>query len=90
MKTLTFFFSILVSLQFVNAGSFEDRHNHQLYYTAPCLLYTSNYVLPLLLAGTSFEAIDVDPTKNTCLLGVSYVPDAESLTSIHLGENMIS
>lgn len=49
-----------------------------------------NYVLPLLLAGTSFEAIDVDPTKNTCLLGVSYVPDAESLTSIHLVENMIS
>ena len=45
MKTLTFFFSILVSLQFVNAGSFEDRHNHQLYYTAPATIWEET--LPL-------------------------------------------
>ena len=45
MKTLIFFFSILVSLQFVNAGSFENRHNHQLYYTAPATIWEET--LPL-------------------------------------------
>lgn len=49
-----------------------------------------NYALPLSLTGTSFEAIDVDPTKNSCLLGVSYVPDAVSLPPIQLAESMIS
>ena len=49
-----------------------------------------NYILPLLLTGTSMEKIDVDPTRNSCLFGVSYVPDESSLQSIQLAENMIS
>lgn len=49
-----------------------------------------NYVLPLALTGTSFETIDVDPAKKSCLLGVSYVPDAGNLPSIQLVESMIS
>ena len=49
-----------------------------------------NYVLPLLLTGISLETIEPDPTKNSCLLGVSYVPNADNLQSIHLTESMIS
>lgn len=49
-----------------------------------------NYVLPLLLTGISFETIDIDPAKNSCLLGVSYVPDVDNLQPIHLTESMIS
>lgn len=49
-----------------------------------------NYILPLQLTGTSVETIDVDPSGNSCLLGVSYVPDASSLKLIQLLENQIS
>lgn len=49
-----------------------------------------NYVLPLSLTGTSYEAIDVDQAKNSCLFGVSYVPDVSKLPSVHLVESMIS
>lgn len=49
-----------------------------------------NYVLPLLLTGVSMETIEPDPAKNSCLLGVSYVPDVDDLQPIHLTESMIS
>lgn len=49
-----------------------------------------NYILPLQLTGTSVETINVDPSGNSCLLGVSYVPDASSLKLIQLLENQIS
>lgn len=49
-----------------------------------------NYALPLLLTRTSSESIEIDLAKNSCLLGVSYVPDASNLQQVQLTESMIS
>lgn len=49
-----------------------------------------NYVLPLLLTGTSMETIGIDAENDACLMGVSYVPDADELSRVNLTEDMIS
>lgn len=48
-----------------------------------------NYVLPLQLNNCSHPTFVVDATKNTCLFGVSYVPNESKLSQVALKESMI-
>lgn len=49
-----------------------------------------NYVLPLRLVSTTKPQFVIDENRNTCLYGVSYVPDESKLSSVSLTEQMIS
>ncbi|RHR35027.1 DUF1735 domain-containing protein [Parabacteroides sp. AF18-52] len=49
-----------------------------------------NFVLPLRLAGCSKEGFVIDDTKNTCLYGISYVPDESKLKKVELTAGMLS
>ncbi|MEG0887869.1 MAG: DUF1735 domain-containing protein [Bacteroides sp.] len=48
-----------------------------------------NYVLPLQLNSCSHPTFLIDPTQNTCLFGVSYVPEESKLSQVALKESMI-
>jgi hypothetical protein len=49
-----------------------------------------NYVLPLRLAKTNHPTFQINQEMNTCLVGVSYVPDESKLNRIALNPNMIT
>lgn len=48
-----------------------------------------NYVLPLRLATCSHPTFQIDEAANTCLFGISYVPDESKLSKVALTEAMI-
>lgn len=48
-----------------------------------------NYVLPFRLTDCSHETFQIDEAKNTCLFGISYVPDESKLHKVGLTEGMI-
>lgn len=48
-----------------------------------------NYVLPLQLNSCSHPTFVIDAAKNTCLFGVSYVPNESKLSTVTLTESMI-
>ena len=49
-----------------------------------------NYVLPLRLANCTQEYFVIDPGKNACLYGISYVPDESKLKKVELTADMLS
>lgn len=73
----------IVGMNLQEAGSLKVEVNRE------SLIY-GNYALPILLKGTSIETIEVDPLRKSCLLGVSYVPDANKLKPVRLNVAMVS
>ena len=53
-------------------------------------LVYGNYVLPLRLTGCTQQGFVIDAEKNTCLYGISYVPDKSKLKDVALTVNMLS
>ncbi len=49
-----------------------------------------NYVLPIRLVDSSKEEFEIDEDKNTCLYGISYVPEASALQPITLKTDMLT
>lgn len=54
------------------------------------LLSYGNFVLPLRLTDCTSQYFHVDEANNTCLFGVSYVPDESKLHKVVLTKEMIS
>lgn len=53
-------------------------------------LVYGNYVLPLRLIDCTQQGFVIDTEKNTCLYGISYVPDKSKLKAVALTAGMLS
>ncbi|MDH6535109.1 DUF1735 domain-containing protein [Parabacteroides sp. 52] len=53
-------------------------------------LVYGNYVLPLRLTDCTQQGFVIDPEKDACLYGISYVPDKSKLKSVALKADMLS
>lgn len=49
-----------------------------------------NFVLPVRLTESTHSYINIDPKNNTCLYGISYVPDMSKLKDIALTAGILS
>ena len=73
----------------VTFTSKDDLKNFEINVSKAALSY-GNYILPLRLNHCSKTDFVINDTRNTCLYGISYVPDVSKLKAVALKESMLT